>query len=126
MISFRPKKILSQDMVPEILDYFKSEGIKVNIITPEQADEVSRVNSKAMVLVSFIKNENGKYQIQVQDKECYRYTQKFIRDILRLKILNVDPKTRIVTAESNSNKGIMFDILDILGRKYNLSVVVNK
>ena len=69
MINFRKKKYLIQNLMPDAIEYLKKQGLRPNIITPEQADSVSRVNSKAMVLVSFIKNESGYYQIQVQDKE---------------------------------------------------------
>lgn len=41
--------------MPDAIEYLKKQGLRPNIITPEQADSVSRVNSKAMVLVSFIK-----------------------------------------------------------------------
>lgn len=82
MINFRKKKYLIQNLMPDAIEYLKKQGLRPNIITPEQADSVSRVNSKAMVLVSFIKNESGYYQIQVQDKELYNYTQKLIKDIL--------------------------------------------
>lgn len=122
MISFRQKKAIITDLIPKALEFFDSEGIKVNKISPEQADAASRVNSKSLVLVSFILNENGNYQISVQDKELYRYTQKLLRDIFRLNILNIDTKNRIVTAECE-HEGIIYDILEILGRKYNLSVV---
>ena len=64
MIQFRKKKYLIQDLMSEALDYLRKQGIRPNIISPEQADSVSRVNSKAMVLVSFIRNEDGYYQIQ--------------------------------------------------------------
>ena len=67
MINFRKKKYLIQNLMPDAIEYLKKQGLRPNIITPEQADSVSRVNSKAMVLVSFIKNESGYYQIQVQD-----------------------------------------------------------
>ena len=69
MINFRKKKYLIQNLMPDAIEYLKKQGLRPNIITPEQADSVSRVNSKAMVLVSFIKNESGYYQIQGQDKE---------------------------------------------------------
>ena len=68
MINFRKKKYLIQNLMPDAIEYLKKQGLRPNIITPEQADSVSRVNSKAMVLVSFIKNESGYYQIQVQDQ----------------------------------------------------------
>lgn len=55
MINFRKKKYLIQNLMPDAIEYLKKQGLRPNIITPEQADSVSRVNSKAMVLVSFIK-----------------------------------------------------------------------
>jgi hypothetical protein len=122
MISFRQKKTIITDLIPDALEFYDNEGIKVNKISPEQADAASKVNSKSLVLVSFILNEHGNYQISVQDKELYRYTQKLLRDIFRLKILDINTKNRIVTAECEQ-KGIIYDILEILGRKYNLSVV---
>ena len=122
MISFRQKKTIIVDLIPKALEFFDSEGIKVNKISPEQADAASKVNSKSMVLVSFILNENGNYQISVQDKELYRYTQKLLKDIFRLNIISIDTTKRIITAECE-HEGIIYDILEILGRKYNLSVV---
>lgn len=122
MIEFRKKKSLLQDLMPEAMDHLKKEGIPFNVITPEKADEVSRINSKAMVLVSFVKNENGYYQIQVQDKELYNYTQKLIKDIFRMRITDIDRKTRVITAECD-HLGIALDIIDILGCKYTLSIV---
>lgn len=122
MINFRKKKYLIQDLMPDALEYLKKQGLRPNIITPEQADSVSRVNSKAMVLVSFIKNESGYYQIQVQDKELYNYTQKLIRDIFRMRITDINKETRVITAETD-HLGIAFDIIEILATKYNLSVV---
>lgn len=108
--------------MPQALEYLGKQGIRPNIITPDQADSVSRVNSKAMVLVSFIQNEAGYYQIQVQDKELYNYTQKLIRDIFQMRITEIDKKTRIITAETD-HLGVALDIIEVLGVKYNLSVV---
>ena len=122
MIEFR-KKSLIQDLMSEAIEYLKKEKVKFNTITEDQADQVSRVNSKAMVLRSFIRNENGMYQIQVQDKELYKYTQKLIRDIFQMRITNIDNKNRIITAE-RPEKGIVLDIIEILGVKYNLSIVM--
>lgn len=122
MINFRKKKYLIQNLMPDAIEYLKKQGLRPNIITPEQADSVSRVNSKAMVLVSFIKNESGYYQIQVQDKELYNYTQKLIKDILRMRITDINKETRVITAETD-HLGIAFDIIEILATKYNLSVV---
>lgn len=122
MINFRKKKYLIQNLMPDAIEYLKKQGLRPNIITPEQADSVSRVNSKAMVLVSFIKNESGYYQIQVQDKELYNYTQKLIKDIFRMRITDINKGTRVITAETD-HLGIAFDIIEILATKYNLSVV---
>lgn len=122
MINFRKKKYLIQNLMPDAIEYLKNQGLRPNIITPEQADSVSRVNSKAMVLVSFIKNESGYYQIQVQDKELYNYTQKLIKDIFRMRITDINKETRVITAETD-HLGIAFDIIEILATKYNLSVV---
>lgn len=122
MINFRKKKYLIQNLMPDAIEYLKRQGLRPNIITPEQADSVSRVNSKAMVLVSFIKNESGYYQIQVQDKELYNYTQKLIKDIFRMRITDINKETRVITAETD-HLGIAFDIIEILATKYNLSVV---
>ena len=125
MISFRKKQSLVQDLMPEAIEYLnKTEGKSFNIIPPEKANEVSRVNSKAMVLVSFVRNEYGYYQIQVQDKELYNYTQKLIKDIFRMRITDIDRENRIVTAECD-HKGVALQIIDVLREKYNLSVVVN-
>lgn len=122
MINFRKKKYLIQNLMPDAIEYLKKQGLRPNIITPEQADSVSRVNSKAMVLVSFIKNESGYYQIQVQDKELYNYTQKLIKDIFRMRITDINKEIRVITAETD-HLGIAFDIIEILATKYNLSVV---
>ena len=112
--------------MPEAIEYLKKEeGKPFNIITPDEADRVSRINSKAMVLVSFVKNEYGYYQIQVQDKELYNYTQKLLRDIFRMRITDIDKKNRIVTAECD-HKGVILAIIDVIREKYNLSVVVDK
>ena len=126
MISFRKKISPVQDLIQEAISHLKKEeGKSFNIITPEEANRVSKVNSKAMVLVSFIKNENGYYQIQVQDKELYNYTQKLLRDIFRMRITDIDKKNRIVTAECD-HLGVALTIIDVIREKYNLSIVVPK
>ncbi|MBP5468403.1 MAG: hypothetical protein J6Z11_04080 [Candidatus Riflebacteria bacterium] len=122
MIQFRKKKSLIQDLVPEAMDNLRKIGIPFNSIKLEQADSVSRVNSKAMVLRSFIKNDNGYYEMKVQDKELYNYTQKLIREKFQMRITDIDRKDRIITAECD-HLGIALDIIEILGRKYNLSIV---
>ena len=122
MINFRQKKYIIQNLMPDAIEYLRKQGIKTNIISPEESDSVSRVNSKAMVLVSFIKNESGYYQIQVQDKELYNYTQKLIKDLFQMRITDIDKSRRIITAETD-HLGVALDIIEVLGVKYNLSVV---
>lgn len=122
MVSFR-KKYLIQDLMPEAVEYLKKQRVRFNTISEDQADQASRVNSKAMVLRSFKRNTDGMYEITVQDKELYKYTQKLIRDIFQMRITNIDTKTRTVTAE-RPEKGIVLDIIEILGVKYNLSIVM--
>lgn len=124
MIQFRQKKYLVQDLMPDAIEYLRKQGIRPNIITPEESDSVSKVNSRAMVLVSFIRNESGYYQIQVQDKELYNYTQKLIKDIFRMRITDINKERRIITAETD-HLGVALDIIEVLGMKYNLSVVEN-
>ena len=122
MINFRQKKYIIQNLMPDAIEYLRKQGTKTNIISPEESDSVSRVNSKAMVLVSFIKNESGYYQIQVQDKELYNYTQKLIKDLFQMRITDIDKSRRIITAETD-HLGVALDIIEVLGVKYNLSVV---
>lgn len=122
MITFRRKKTLEKDLIPEALEYLKKQGIRTTIIKPEQADAASRVNSKSMVLVSFVQNGDGYYQIQVQDKELYNYTKKLIKDIFRMRVLDIDEKKRIITAETD-HLGVALDIIEVLAVKYNLSIV---
>lgn len=124
MIQFRQKKYIVQNLMPDAIEYLRKQGIRPNIITPEESDSVSKVNSKAMVLVSFIRNESGYYQIQVQDKELYNYTQKLIKDIFRMRITDINKEKRIITAETD-HLGVALDIIEVLGMKYNLSVVQN-
>ena len=122
MIEFRKKKTLVKDLIPEAIDRLRKEGIPFNIITPEEANKVSKVNSKAMVLVSFIRTEFGYFQIKLQDKELYNYTQKLVKDYFRMRITDIDKQNRIITAECDY-LGIALDIIEILGQKYNLSIV---
>lgn len=122
MIKFRPKKTLVKDMMPQALEELNKQGLRPNLIKPKEADAASKVNSRSMVLVSFIQNENGYYQIQVQDKELYKYTQKLIKDIFRMRVLDINKDTRVITAETD-HLGIALDIIEVLGRKYNLSIV---
>lgn len=121
MIKFRKKNPI-QDLRSEALDHLRKLGIPVNLISEEKADEVSKANSRSMVLRSFIKNEAGGYEIQIQDKALYRYTQKLVDDIFNMRILEIDRKNRTITAQTEYI-GIAMDIIEVLGLKYNLSMV---
>jgi len=122
MINFKPKHQDIENLMPQAIQYLKDSGQKPNLIKLEDADNVSKVNSRAMVLREFIKNSDGNYQISLQDKEMYNYTQKLIKDIFRMRVLEVNKKSRIITAETDSI-GVALDIIEILGLKYNLSIV---
>ena len=63
-----------------------------------------------------------KIEIEVQDKEGYRYTQKLFEDIYKMTILDVDKKNRKLRAETDY-LGRTLEMISILGRKYNLSIV---
>lgn len=125
MIEFRQRKNAPQDLMPEAIKYLKTVGVPFNTITPDKADEASRVNSKSMVLVSFIKNESGYYEIQVKDKEFYRYTKKLLGEKCQMRITNEDEKTRTVTAEDDY-LGKVLSVIEIIGLGHNLSIVKEK
>lgn len=123
MISFR-KKSEEEDLIPQAIEYLNdTEGKSFNIISPEKAKEASKKNSKSMVLVSFNKGADGKYYIQVRDKELYRYTRKLLEQYFRMEIVDVDSDNNIITASCNK-LGIALSIIDVLREKYDLSIVV--
>lgn len=122
MITFRPKKYIQKDLTPEAIDYLTSKGVRPNLITAGEADEVSKVNSRAMVIRKFWQSEDGKICIEIQDKEGYRYTQKLFEDIYKMKITKIDKENRILQAETEY-LGRTLEMISILGRKYNLSIV---
>ena len=123
MITFR-KKTLSQDLMPQAIEHLTKEGVPFKLIAPEQADAASKLNSRSMVLMSFIKNESGFYQITVKDKEFYNYTRKFLTDpeFCRMRLIDESKKDRTLTVETD-HLGIVLDVIEVLGIKYNLSIV---
>ena len=123
MIKFREKPSSDQDLIGEVIDHLKIDGQSINIINESEADSISSSNSKSLVLYSFKRITNGYYQLQVMDKLAGRYIQKLIGDILRFRITNVDSENRIITAETKY-LGMALDAIDVLGRKYNLYIVV--
>lgn len=121
MITFR-KKTEESDLIPTAEKYLKSVDVQFDKIKPEQADQKSKVNSKTMVLVSFKRNNQGFYQISVMDKEHYAYTRKFLETYCDMKILEDNKTKRIFTAQTDTI-GKALDVIELLGIKYNLSVV---
>jgi hypothetical protein len=122
MIRFRQKKD-PQDLMKEAIKYLDKQGSSYTKIKESEANKVSKTNSKALVLRSFKETELGYYQIQIQDKELYRYNQKLLKEFLGMRITDIDRENRIVTAETD-HLGVALDIIDFLSIKNNLSVVV--
>lgn len=126
MITFRQGKQVIQNLIPEAVEHLEKSGVRPNLISPEDIDDVAKANSRAIVLSEFISNENGYYQIKLQSKQYYRWTEKMISDIFKMRILDIDHKKGTITAETNY-KGIALEVIEILGKnkkKYNLSVVL--
>jgi hypothetical protein len=125
MIQFRQKS-LAQDLIPDLIKFLDEREVEYNKITSKEADKVSKVNSRALVLTSFTKNERGYYQMKFKSKEIYGYIKKMLGEIFRMRISNVDVAGREITAETDY-PGIAFDIIEVLGLNphFNLSVVCN-
>lgn len=121
MIKFRPKQKAS-NLMDEAKKYLDDEGITYDSITPKEADQVSRKNSKAMVLMEFVQNDSGYYQIKVKDKEFYSWTRKLLGNLCSMRIIDTNQRERTVTAETD-HLGIALDVISLLGTKYNLSIV---
>lgn len=123
MIKFRPKSLV-QDLMPEAIQRLDERGIDYNKVSLKEADKASRLNSKAMVILSFTKNERGYFELKFQSKEIYEYVKKLLRDEFRFRLTKIDVPTRTITAETDY-KGIALDIIEILGLNphFNLSLV---
>lgn len=122
MITFRPKKQKPINLVQKAIDYLTNKQVPFSIIKEKEADIVSQRNSKSIVLLEFIQNEMGLIQIKLQDKKLYSWTEKMISEIFRMNITDIDEKSRIITATSE-HEGHVLDVIEILGLKYNLSIV---
>lgn len=125
MIKFIEKRHEESDLTKEAIEHLKLDGQTPNIIDEKDADKVSKINSKSLVLYKFVLNTNSRYEIQVMDKELYNFTVKLLSEKLGLTVTNIDEESRLITAE-NKYKGAMLNAIDILGRRYNLSIVVRK
>lgn len=121
MITFK-KKLTDGNLMAEAREALEERKISFDTITPEQADQVSKVNSKSLVLTSFKKTPQGTFEIVVKDKEFYAYTKKLLEDYFGMTITDANKKERTYTAET-SHLGIALDIIEVLGIKYNLSIV---
>ena len=98
MITFRQGKQVIQNLMPEALEYLEANDVRPNVIVPEDADMAAKANSRAIVLLEFIRNENGYYQIKLQSKQYYRWTEKMVSDIFKMRILDIDHKKGTITA----------------------------
>ena len=123
MIKFREKRYKEEDITPDVLSHLKEDGQTPNIIKESDAERVSQLNSKSLVLYKAILNLDNMYEIQVMDKELYRFTRKLLEDKLGLIISRVDEEKHLFCAV-DKYKGKILNAVDILGRRYNLSVVV--
>jgi hypothetical protein len=110
MITFR-KKSTKEDLMAKAIDVLDKSHADYKIISANDADKTSKVNSKALVLISFKETERGTFQLQFQSKEVYRYVQDtLLRDTFSMNITDVDKKNRIITAETD-HEGIALDII---------------
>lgn len=107
----------------EVIEHLKLDGQKPNIIREDQAKEVASTNSNSRVIYSFTRNKQGFYEMKLMDKELYNYTRKLLGDQFLLRITGEDKDMNMFTCESEF-KGRILDAIDIIGRKFNLSVVV--
>ena len=122
MITFRQKKQKPINLVQKAIDYLTNKQVPFSVIKEKEAGLVSQRNSKSIVLLEFIQNEMGLFQIKLQDKKLYSWTEKMISEIFRMDITEIDEKSRIITATSE-HEGHVLDVIEILGLKYNLSIV---
>lgn len=125
MIKFRPINQEESSIISDIIKYLKDDRQRFKVIDKSEAESVAGLNSKQMVLVSAKSTASGSFSITLMDKnsissgKVYPYTEKLVGKILNLKITNID---NTITAESDY-KGIILDAVDILARKYQLSIV---
>ena len=126
MITFRKKSTGEDDLISRAVEYLDSEsGAKYTLIPQKDAEKASKLNAKALVLLSFTKTDNSAYQLKFQSKEIYRYVQDtLLRDMFRMNVTEVDKKNRIITAETNY-LGAALDALAVisLNPHFNLSIV---
>ena len=123
MITFRQKKQKEVNLMKEAINYLQKQQVPFDTIKEKDSDSVSQKSAKSIVLVCFKLNEQGLVQLQVQDKKLYSWTEKMISEIFGMEIIDIDQKKRIITAITE-HKGHALDAIEILGLKYNLSIVI--
>ena len=122
MIKFRYKKQKPINLVQRAIDYLETRNVPFSVIKEKDADIVSQRNSKSIVLIEFIQNEYGLFQIKIQDKKLYSWTEKMISEIFKMEIVEINEDSRTITATSE-HEGHVLDVIEILGLKYSLSIV---
>jgi len=122
MIKFRYKKQKPVNLVQRAIDYLETRNVPFSVIKEKDADIVSQRNSKSIVLIEFIQNEYGLFQIKIQDKKLYSWTEKMISEIFKMEIIEINENSRTITATSE-HEGHVLDVIEILGLKYSLSIV---
>lgn len=121
MITFKPKKYKEKDLISEAINHLEKVRIPFTEISKDEANEISKVNSKSMVLWEFKQDSEGKFMITVQEKEGYRYTAKLLGNC-GMKQIETDSKTRKTTAKIDY-LGKALGVLEVLGLHYNLSII---
>ena len=121
MITFKPKKYKEKDLIPDAINHLERVRIPFTEISKKDADEVSKINSKSMVLWEFLQDNEGRFKITVQEKEGYRYTAKLLGNC-GMKEITTDNKTRKTTAKIDY-LGKALGVLEVLALHYNLSIV---
>ena len=86
MITFRYKKQKPVNLIQTAIDYLEDKKVSFTIIKEKDADIFSQRNARSIVLRQFIQNEIGLYQIKIQDKKLYTWTEKMISDIFKMYI----------------------------------------
>lgn len=122
MITFKKKNEGAIDLIPDAIDHLGSGGFEYSLIKARDANLVSAKNTKSLVLTSFCETAEGYYEMKIMDKSLYNYTQKLLKDILQMRIVNIDRTSRVITAQVD-HLGVALDILEALSLKYNLSIV---
>lgn len=128
MIRFRPKSQVEINIIDDVLDYLDKDHQMYKVIKSNDAEKIAGLNTKQMVLMYAKETTRGTFQIAIMDKnsvvagKVYPYTQKLLTSILGLKVVENNELPNILVAESDY-KGKLLDAIDILARRYQLSII---